>query len=474
MKRNIWALVLAAALILGGCAGEVTPSAAAASVASGTEITAAGTYRLTGSLDSCVIVDAEDQNVTLILDNVQISSPDSEAIWIQHAKAVTIRLVGSSTLTGGTGDGQDEKADGVIYAKSDLTLTGSGTLTVTGEEKGIVCKGALTVDSGTYQVDSGEHCITAKDSASISGGTLILSGSEDGIHVKDSDDTTLGNLTVTGGEIQTDVQGDAISATGNITIRGGTFSLVTGGGSANAEPKTVGFGFPGQSQKQSSDDTSRKGIKADGTITVTGGTFTLDTVDDGFHAAGDITLEDGEFTISTGDDAIHSDENVVINGGTYSIPVCYEGVEGITVTVNGGTLDIVSSDDGLNAADGSGANTLGNPNSANIITVNGGTVTIVADGDCLDSNGDILLTGGTLKLTCNGNGNTAIDCDGNYENTGADLTTNDGSENNPGGMPGGMGNPGGFGGMGGPGGGRPEGTPPQGGNAPGSGTGENA
>ena len=71
----------------------------------------------------------------------------------------------------------------------------------------------------------------------------------------------------------------------------------------------------------------------------------------------------------------------------------------------------------------------------------------------MDSNGDLTINGGTLNLTCNGSGDTALDCDGTYTNNGGDVTTNDGSESNPGQMGGGMGGHGGTGGRGGMGGG---------------------
>lgn len=61
---------------------------------------------------------------------------------------------------------------------------------------------------------------------------------------------------------------------------------------------------------------------------------------------------------------------------------------------------------------------------------------MVSDGDCLDSNGDLTVNGGTLDLTCNGNGNTALDCSGSYTNNGGSVTTNDGSETNSGGRSG--------------------------------------
>lgn len=44
-----------------------------------------------------------------------------------------------------------------------------------------------------------------------------------------------------------------------------------------------------------------------------------------------------------------------------------------------------------------------------------------------------------MDLSCNGSGNTALDCDGTYSNNGGDVTTNDGSESDPGSMGGNMG-----------------------------------
>lgn len=77
--------------------------------------------------------------------------------------------------------------------------------------------------------------------------------------------------------------------------------------------------------------------------------------------------------------------------------------------------------------------------------------------------GFIYIAGGTLHLTCNGNGNTALDCDGTYTTTGGSITTNDGSEENPNEMGGGgQGAPDKQNGQGGPNGG----TPPSNGQTP--------
>lgn len=77
------------------------------------------------------------------------------------------------------------------------------------------------------------------------------------------------------------------------------------------------------------------------TITA-GGVYVLT----GVHANGNVTVSGGSFAITTGDDA------VTITDGTLDISKCYEGIEGQTIDISGGTIDIVSSGDGLNAAGG--------------------------------------------------------------------------------------------------------------------------
>lgn len=184
------------------------------------------------------------------------------------------------------------------------------------------------------------------------------------------------------------------------------------------------------------------------------GSFILDTADDSIHAGGDILIAGGEYSLQSGDDAVHSDAAITIQNGTFTIPYCYEGIEGLSVTIDGGTFNITSVDDGINAAGGADSSGFGGARSGqeqfaassnSFIIINGGSFAIVSTGDCIDSNGSLTINGGTLKLTCNGSGNTAIDCDGTYANNGGDVTTNDGSESNPGQMGGGMAGPGGMG-----------------------------
>lgn len=374
----------------------------------------AGIYVLKGSYQGQIVVDSgKKDDVTLVLDNAQITSETSAVIYVKKAKKVSIVLNGSSTLVnGGSYEAIDENdIDAVIFSKSDLVLKGSGNLTIQAAVgHGIVSKDNLTITAGSYEIQSERHGLSGKDA---------------------------------------------------VQIAGGSFQITTGGGSENGTMKPSDAagkqwgrgGFVDSTAKEETPGT--KGIKSDGSIFIQGGTFTMDCADDAIHAGGDVTIDGGDFRIRTADDGIHSDTKVIIQGGSFSIPYCYEGIEGESITVNGGTISITSTDDGFNAAGGADNSGYwgGFGGDANaFIEINGGDITVVSDGDSLDANGSITLNGGTLNLTCNGYGNTAIDYESGFANNGAQVTTNDGSENGNGMMHGGRGQMGGdfgqFGGRG--------------------------
>jgi len=413
-------------------------------------ISAAGAYVLSGSLNNgTILVDApEDAKVQLVLSGATVTAQDNAAIYVKQADKVFLTLAEGTENTlanGGDYSAAEEGVDAAVFSRCVLTLNGSGNLTVNAASgHGIVCKDDLVITGGSYTLTAAGHGMEGKDSLAVCGGSL---------------------------------------------------TITAGGGSAAVTMKTAdsmgGFhgtwGAWGDAQQADTDtaDTPGKGLKSDGSITITGGSFLLDTADDALHAGGDLSISGGSFDISTADDALHADGNVLLTGGSFSIPYCYEGVEGLTITLEGGEFDITATDDGFNAADPTqGETTPGAANTSSYIIVNGGTVSVTSGGDCFDSNGDLTLNGGTLNLVCNGNGNTALDCDGTFTNNGGDVTTNDGSENGAGdfGNFGGFGgNQGGRGGNGGqqpggfPGGnqggpGAAAGTPPQGGSSGGNGT----
>ena len=421
-----------------------------------------GVYVFSGTLtDGQIVVNADSSDkVQIVLSGADIISASSAAIYCLEADKVFLTLAEGSTnalSNGGTFTAiDDNNIDAAVFSKTDLTLNGAGSLTVSSPAgHGIVSKDELTITGGIYAVTAAKHGLTGKDSVAVAAGSFTVTSGKDGIHAENADDTSKGFLYIADGSFAIGSQGDAISASGALQIDGGSYALTTGGGSASATMKAGDTmqrpGFKDFSAAQSSADTadtaedteSCKGIKADGALTVNGGTFVLDTADDAVHAGGDVTITGGAWTIRTGDDGIHADAAVTIQAGTFSIPYCYEGVEGQSVTIDGGTLDITANDDGINAAGGADSSGMEfgfgkqdrfATDENCFVIINGGTITIVSDGDSIDSNGSLTVNGGTLDLTCNGNGNTAIDTNGTYTNNGGDVTTNDGSQAGTGGM----------------------------------------
>ena len=157
-------------------------------------IKAAGVYVLSGTLtDGTVVVDAgDDDKVQLVFDGVSITAADYAAIYAKNVDKVFVTLTEGTentlTVSGDYVQTDDNNVDAVIFAKCDLTLGGSGSLTVkdtTGH--GIVSKDDLVVTSGTYTIDSQDHCLNGKDSVRIADGTFTLTCDEDGIHAGNDD-----------------------------------------------------------------------------------------------------------------------------------------------------------------------------------------------------------------------------------------------------------------------------------------------
>ena len=424
-------------------------------------ITDEGTYILSGTLNNgMIVVNAEDTDkVQLVLNGAEITNETSAAIYILEADKVFITTAaGTENLLVNGGEYiaiDDNNIDAVIFSKSDLTLNGAGTLTISAAAgHGIVSKDDLVLASGTYVITAASHGISGKDSVRIANGTYTITSGKDGIHAENADDSSLGFLYILDGTFTITADGDGMSAGAYLQIENGSFAITTGEGSESVTltTDTMNFGQRGNTQLETAatteeDSVSQKGLKSDSTITIADGTFVLDTVDDSIHAGGDIVIAGGEYDLKSGDDAVHSGAAVTIQNGTFMISYCYEGIEGLSVTIDDGTFDITSVDDGINAAGGADSSGFGgaragqeqfSASSDSFITIQGGEFVIVSTGDCIDSNGALTINGGTLNLTCNGSGNTAIDCEGTYTNNDGDVTTNDGSENNPGQMGGSM------------------------------------
>ncbi|MBO5353775.1 MAG: carbohydrate-binding domain-containing protein [Lachnospiraceae bacterium] len=368
-------------------------------------ITDAGTYILSGMLENgSVLVDAEKSSeVNLVLSGVTITNNDNAAVFIKKAEKANLYLAEgtTNTLTDGASyvyaSEEEMEPNAALFSKTDMTISGEGILNV----------------NANYN-----DGIVGKDSLALLGGIVKVTAAGDGIVGKDY-----------------------------LYVAGGSYELVTGGGAKNAEAHFSEmdrgfFGGFGGSTSTEEDSVSSKAVKTDGLLHVTGGSFVIDSCDDALHSNDAVVLDGGTYTVSTGDDGIHAETELFINGGVFNIENCYEGLEALDITINGGEISIMAQDDGVNAAGtatedgadqddsqqgffdggfGGGPGGPGGPgggrgdmggfgrmeDTSASFTVNDGVLRVNAAGDGLDANGGIVINGGEVYVdgpVNNGNG----------------------------------------------------------------------
>lgn len=403
------------------CSGDrVSVTGSGAKYDSGTlEITSAGTYVLSGTLSGRILVNAKGQDVTLVLNGLSVTCAGGSALYVYKGETVRLYLMEGTenSLTDGEtytfsdeySSAADEEPNACLYSKADLVIDGAGTLAVTANYKnGVTGKDTLTIVSAALSVEAVNHGITGKDSLTAENAVVTVVSGGDAIRSTNDSDSSLGWIRLTDCTLDLTSGEDGVQAETGLTVSGGIYKVVSGGGS--------GAGL--------SEDISAKGLKAGTDLTVTSGTFTLDCADDTVHSNGNVTVSGGDFTLSSGGDGIHADETASVSDGTVEILTCYEGVEGAAVDISGGKISLTATDDGLNAADGTGSSfgSMGGGNSDCRVRISGGEITIDAAGDGIDTNGDFILSGGTVYVsgpTSDGDG--ALDYNGSAYVTGGVL-----------------------------------------------------
>lgn len=452
-------------------------------------ITQEGTYKIAGTLsDGALIVEsAENAKITLVLGGVSIKNSTGAAIQISTADDVTIELSEGTTNVLQSGEEVDiatategeEASGGALQSKADLKIKGKGSLTVLGYlNNGIHCTKDLKIKNGNISVTALGHGIKGKNSVTVSGGTVTVTSGKDGITSDETENEEKGFVTIEDGEIIITSVGDGVSAETTLTVTGDVISIISGGGSANAQQKTDNMRDWWDFDNSASDDNSAscKGLKAGKALVISGGSITIDAQDDALHTDGDMTISGGECILSTGDDGAHAALSLTVLDGKITVLTSYEGLEANQITLADGELDITASDDGINANGGSdgfsggfgggfggrrsdmnsqsgdmtppdnsnmqtppdGNAPSGNPptmpgqdaadstttddttDKQPVLLITGGKITVNADGDGLDSNGDLRVEGGDITINGPSNGgNGALDI--GTENGGAGV-----------------------------------------------------
>ena len=303
---------------------------------------------------------------------------EAKAVTVSDGETVTIKTGGVYVIKGTASNAQilvtasdDDKVqlvlDGVsitnesipcIYVKNADKVF----VTTTESENTLSVTGTFTADGDTNT----DAVIFSRDDLTLNGkGTLNISSTDNGISSKD-------DLKITGGTINIACTSDALEANDSILMADGTVAV----------------------------STSKDGLHAE---------------NDEDNTKGYIYIRGGNLTVEAGDDAVHATTIAQVDGGTLTL-TGREGIEGTWIQINDGTVSISASDDGINAGQKSQITT---PTAE----FNGGTITIVmgsGDTDAVDSNGNLIINGGTLDITAQ----SPFDYDGSGQLNGGTLIVN--------------------------------------------------
>lgn len=167
------------------------------------------------------------------------------------------------------------------------------------------------------------------------------------------------------------------------------------------------------------------GIRGKDMLSISGGIITVNAQGDGLKSTnetdageGNLVISGGSVTIQSGDDGIKSEQKAWITGGTINVAKSVEGIEAPVIIIDGGDITVYASDDGLNAS-ASAITTTGLS-----ITINNGTLAVTVgpgDTDAIDSNGDIVVNGGTITITAP---TSSFDFDGTGNINGGTVSVN--------------------------------------------------
>ena len=394
------------------------------------EITSPGTYLISGTIDdgNIQVNSSSKGTVHLIFNGVNITSDDAAPVIISDASKVIITLVSGTQniITDNRPASLEDDYSGAISSKADLVINGTGNIEVNGNYRnGIKSSDDLKILSGNYKITSSEDGIVGKDCLCIKDGTFSINAGNDGMKSTYDTDESKGYVIIENGTYNITSGNDGIQSEHSLTIYGGTYNIKTGKGAAqslsksenmNVNPGTrFGKDFKNSTTETTSSDSnssSIKGLKCNTEMIISGGEFVIDSEDDSIHTNGSVNISGGTFSLSSGDDGIHADELVQIDNGTITINKCYEGIESAVITINDGDISVTSSDDGLNASDGSTPS----------LNINGGKVYVNASGDGLDSNGTMSISGGEVIVEGpTTSGNTALDFESSMTITGGTV-----------------------------------------------------
>lgn len=187
-------------------------------------ITKGGSYKLSGALsDGQIIIAAPvEDEVVLKLDDVDLHCEHSAPIWAKSAGKLKLSLPEDTInrLSDGPVYSDPDPAvkcpSACVYAQCDLTIKGTGQLTVDAAfRNGVQSTDDLHLNGGVLLVTAPHYALRGKDEVTVTAG----------IHQLTCDDTavsTVGYVDVQAGELTIDTGGSAFHAFQSVRVGAGS------------------------------------------------------------------------------------------------------------------------------------------------------------------------------------------------------------------------------------------------------------
>lgn len=248
----------------------ITSEQAACNVSGNTAtIHKAGTYTLSGKLSNGqVIVDTEKTSkVTIICNSMSLNCSNSAPLYVKSADEVTLQLAAgtSNSITDASSyvfSSSVKEPDAACYSEDDLTIEGTGSLSVTGKyQDGIACKNDIVIKQGTIHVNAADDGIRGKDGIEIRDGSVNVTCEAHALKTTETSQSNKGLVEISGGSVHLDAVGDGIHATNQIKASGGSTYI----------------------------DAKNDGLDTDSSFVMTGGTMVIDGPKSSNHGIFDCT-----------------------------------------------------------------------------------------------------------------------------------------------------------------------------------------
>jgi len=309
-------------------------------------IKSAGTYVLSGTLsDGQIVVDAgKEDTVKIVLNGADLKSSNSAPIYSKQSKKTIITLAkGTSNkiedaVSYGYAEGEDEP-DAAVFSQDDLTINGSGSLSVTGNfNNGIGSKDDLVITGGSITINSANDALRGRDSIAIKSGTFTIDAGGDGLQSNNDEDVEKGWISIDGGAFKITAESDGIQATTSLVVNSGTIDIAkcyegleganvtVNGGNIRIKADDDGLNAAGGNDGSSVDARPIENASSDDStyfIRINGGYLTVDAAGDGIDANGSLYFSGGTVLVSgptnNGNGALDYDGTCEITGGTLAI-----------------------------------------------------------------------------------------------------------------------------------------------------------